>query len=89
MKRLLLMALSFYRRVVSPAVGPCCRFEPSCSAYAEEAIHVHGPARGLGLTLWRLLRCQPFARGGLDPVPGARDRALSSTAGAGARRSVG
>jgi putative membrane protein insertion efficiency factor len=72
MKRFLLLLLRIYRRAVSPAVGPCCRFEPSCSAYAEEAIHVHGPVRGLGLALWRVLRCQPFARAGLDPVPPAR-----------------
>jgi uncharacterized protein len=73
MKKLLLALLWLYRRAISPAyltvVGPCCRFEPSCSAYAEEAVHVHGPWRGLRLMVWRLLRCQPFARGGIDPVP--------------------
>jgi putative membrane protein insertion efficiency factor len=69
MKPLLLMALRFYRWALSPLVGPCCRFEPSCSAYAEEAVHTHGAVRGLGMTVWRLLRCQPFSRGGLDPVP--------------------
>jgi putative membrane protein insertion efficiency factor len=71
MKRLMLMALGLYRRAVSPAVGPCCRFEPSCSAYAEEAIAAHGAWRGLGLAVWRVLRCHPFARAGLDPVPPA------------------
>lgn len=69
MKRVFLFLLGFYRRGLSPAVGPCCRFEPSCSAYAEEAIHMHGALRGLMLALWRVLRCQPFARAGLDPVP--------------------
>jgi putative membrane protein insertion efficiency factor len=69
MKRLLLLAIRLYRRTLSPALGPCCRFEPSCSVYAEEAIHVHGVARGLLLAAWRVLRCQPFARAGLDPVP--------------------
>jgi len=69
MKRLLLLAICLYRRALSPALGPCCRFEPSCSVYAEEAIHVHGVARGLLLATWRVLRCQPFARAGLDPVP--------------------
>jgi uncharacterized protein len=69
MKKLLLALLWFYRRAISPVLGPACRFEPSCSAYAEEAVHVHGPGRGLALMVWRLLRCQPFARGGLDPVP--------------------
>ena len=79
MKRLLLLALRFYKRALSPVVGPCCRFEPSCSAYAEEAIHVHGPLRGLGLALWRILRCQPFSRAGLDPVPPARGHVLTGS----------
>jgi putative membrane protein insertion efficiency factor len=72
MKLLLLLLVRFYRRWISPALSPRCRFEPSCSAYAEEALHVHGVARGLGLALWRLARCQPLARGGLDPVPAPR-----------------
>jgi putative membrane protein insertion efficiency factor len=79
MKHLLLLALRFYKRALSPVVGPCCRFEPSCSAYAEEAIHTHGVLRGLGLTVWRLLRCQPFARAGLDPVPPPRGRTLTGS----------
>jgi putative membrane protein insertion efficiency factor len=73
MKKLLLAVIWFYRRALSPVwlalVGPSCRFEPSCSAYCEEALHVHGAWRGLGLSAWRLMRCQPFARGGIDPVP--------------------
>jgi putative membrane protein insertion efficiency factor len=76
MKRLALLVLRLYRRAISPALGPCCRFEPSCSAYAEEAIHVHGVARGLVLAAWRVLRCQPFARAGFDPVPPRGPRAL-------------
>jgi hypothetical protein len=75
MKRLLFLALRIYRRAVSPMLGPCCRFEPSCSVYAEEAIHVHGVVRGLLLATWRVLRCQPFARAGLDPVPPRAPRA--------------
>jgi uncharacterized protein len=70
--RLLLGLLWLYRRGVSPWLGPRCRFEPSCSAYAEEALRVHGPWKGLRLAVWRLLRCQPFARGGIDAVPGPR-----------------
>jgi uncharacterized protein len=69
MKLLLLFLVRAYRRVISPVRTPCCRFEPSCSAYAEEALHTHGVLRALGLVIWRLARCQPFARGGWDPVP--------------------
>jgi putative membrane protein insertion efficiency factor len=79
MKAILLALVWFYRRVLSPVhqalVGPSCRFEPTCSAYAEEAVAVHGAARGSLLTLRRLLRCQPFARGGIDPVPAPGRRA--------------
>jgi len=67
----------FYRRFLSPWKPACCRFHPTCSQYALEAFRVHGFVRGLGLSIWRVLRCQPFARGGWDPVPEprtARDR---------------
>jgi putative membrane protein insertion efficiency factor len=67
--RLLLALLGFYRRAVSPLLGPRCRFAPSCSAYAVQAVTSHGAARGSWLTLRRLLRCQPFHPGGHDPVP--------------------
>jgi putative membrane protein insertion efficiency factor len=83
MKKLLLALIWFYRRAISPAIGPACRFEPSCSAYAEEAVHVHGAGRGLALTVWRLLRCQPFARAGLDPVPPRREPAARPSCRAG------
>jgi putative membrane protein insertion efficiency factor len=59
-----------YRRVLSPLKPPTCRFSPTCSAYAHEAILRHGVFRGGALAVWRILRCQPFARGGYDPVPG-------------------
>jgi uncharacterized protein len=72
MRFLLLLLIRGYRRVFSPVLSPRCRFEPSCSVYAEEALHTHGPLRAVGLILWRLARCQPFARAGYDPVPGAR-----------------
>ena len=58
-----------YRRILSPLLPRACRFHPSCSVYALEALEVHGPLKGLLLTAWRLARCQPFARGGMDPVP--------------------
>lgn len=67
--RLLLLAVSAYRLVLSPVMGGFCRFEPSCSRYAEEALRRHGALRGLRLTVLRLMRCQPFHAGGFDPVP--------------------
>jgi putative membrane protein insertion efficiency factor len=77
MTRVLLAALTFYRRWLSPAVHSLnaggCRFQPTCSDYAAVAIATHGPLRGSALALWRLLRCHPFSRGGLDQVPPARD----------------
>jgi uncharacterized protein len=67
--RVLLAPIVAYRRWVSPALPARCRFYPSCSAYAVEAITTHGALRGFRLTIWRLLRCQPFHPGGYDPVP--------------------
>jgi hypothetical protein len=63
--------IDFYRRFVGPLLGPHCRFEPSCSAFAREAVERHGAARGTWLALLRLSRCHPFAPGGCDPVPGS------------------
>jgi len=75
MTRILLGLLGFYRRWLSPALhalGPGgCKFEPTCSEYAQIAIAVHGPLRGCALAAWRLLRCHPFSPGGVDPVPPA------------------
>ena len=70
--RLLTLPIIAYRRWISPALPARCRFYPSCSAYALEAISTHGVFRGLRLAIWRLLRCQPFNRGGYDPVPPRR-----------------
>jgi len=67
--RILTTAIVAYRRYVSPALPARCRFYPSCSAYALEALQRHGAVRGTVLTIWRLLRCQPFHPGGYDPVP--------------------
>ena len=70
MARLLLSVIRFYRRAVSPALPPSCRFTPTCSGYAEEAIRRHGAGRGGWLALRRVLRCHPFGGNGFDPVPG-------------------
>jgi putative membrane protein insertion efficiency factor len=67
--RIVLIPVHVYRTIVSPLMPPSCRFYPSCSAYAVEALTVHGAARGSWLTLRRLLRCGPWHPGGLDPVP--------------------
>jgi putative membrane protein insertion efficiency factor len=69
MRRLLVGLVDFYRARVSPLLPPACRFEPSCSAYAREALLRHGALKGSLLALWRVLRCNPFGKGGLDPVP--------------------
>jgi putative membrane protein insertion efficiency factor len=65
----LLRLVRFYRAWISPVLPPSCRFEPSCSAYALEALTVHGAPRGTWLTVRRLLRCGPWHPGGWDPVP--------------------
>lgn len=69
MKRALLAAIRAYQRRISPAFPRRCRYEPTCSAYAVEAISRFGIARGSLLAVWRLLRCNPLSHGGFDPVP--------------------
>jgi uncharacterized protein len=69
----LLALLWLYQRFVSPALPPACRYHPSCSQYAVDAIRAHGPLRGPFLAARRLLRCHPWAEGGLDPVPPRRE----------------
>jgi len=64
-----LLIIRIYRYVISPLLGPRCRFYPSCSSYAEEAIKIHGVAKGGWLATKRICRCHPFAEGGVDPVP--------------------
>ncbi|PFG41413.1 hypothetical protein ATJ88_0048 [Isoptericola jiangsuensis] len=65
-------AIRVYQAVVSPMTGPTCKYYPSCSHYALVAIRTHGPLRGTGLALWRILRCNPWSLGGVDDVPPAR-----------------
>ncbi|MEN3298537.1 MAG: uncharacterized protein V7633_595 [Pseudonocardia sp.] len=73
--RVLIGAVRFYQHWISPALPPTCRFYPSCSAYAVEAVQVHGALRGTGMAVLRLLRCGPWHPGGVDPVPERRARA--------------
>ena len=68
-KRALMGAIRFYRRHISPMFPPCCRFTPTCSAYALEAVEKYGALKGGFLALKRILKCHPFHPGGYDPVP--------------------
>ena len=68
-KRALLWLIRFYRINISPMHQPCCRFIPTCSQYGLEAIERFGALKGSALTIWRILRCNPFSKGGYDPVP--------------------
>lgn len=69
MKRAISWLIGVYRRRISPLMPSRCRYEPSCSAYTQEAVQRHGALRGVILGGWRLLRCNPFSHGGFDPVP--------------------
>ncbi|MBO5286554.1 MAG: membrane protein insertion efficiency factor YidD [Clostridia bacterium] len=69
MKTILIFLVKLYRRLISPLKGNCCRFTPTCSVYALQALEKFGAIRGSILIIWRVLRCNPFCRGGYDPVP--------------------
>jgi len=69
MKRLLLIVIKFYQYFISPFLGSNCRYYPTCSAYAVEAVEKYGSLKGSILTVKRILRCHPFHAGGFDPVP--------------------
>ena len=66
---LLILPIRFYQTSISPLTPPSCRFTPSCSEYARQAIIKHGPFKGLYLAIWRILRCNPWGGSGYDPVP--------------------
>ena len=68
MSRVFIAPISLYRRFISPLIAPRCRYYPTCSAYAVDAIRDYGVLRGLVLAGWRLLRCNPLSKGGFDPV---------------------
>ncbi|MBQ8551936.1 MAG: membrane protein insertion efficiency factor YidD [Clostridia bacterium] len=72
MKYIAIALVKFYQKFISPLKQPCCRFTPTCSQYAIEAFTKRGFFVGLALTVWRVLRCNPFGKGGYDPVPEKR-----------------
>ncbi len=74
MKKIMIWAIKKYQKYISPAKRSCCRFIPTCSAYAIEAISVHGAFKGFFLSLYRILRCNPFCKGGYDPVPPKKEK---------------
>ena len=69
-----ILLIRFYQKCISPLKPPMCRYYPTCSCYAIEAIETHGALRGSLLALWRLLRCNPLSPGGYDPVPPKREK---------------
>ena len=69
MKKILIAAIRFYQKYISPMKGTKCPYIPSCSQYGLEAIQKYGALKGGLLALWRILRCNPFSKGGVDPVP--------------------
>lgn len=83
MRGLLIGAVKGYRLLLSPWLGSACRFEPTCSVYAIEALQRHGSLAGSALTLGRLARCQPWCQGGCDPVPDQPPRLFTRLLGTG------
>nr|WP_114418873.1 membrane protein insertion efficiency factor YidD [Marinospirillum perlucidum] len=74
LKKLLIGLVRFYQYFISPLKPPSCRFYPTCSHYAEEALRIHGPIKGLWLSIKRVGRCHPFHPGGIDLVPEKQDK---------------
>lgn len=74
MKRLLIWLIRFYRTAISPRKPPSCKYIPTCSQYGLEAIERFGALKGSFLTIWRILRCNPWSRGGYDPVPEKKEK---------------
>jgi len=68
LKKVFIFLIKLYQKYISPMKKPCCRFSPTCSEYALEAIQKHGAFKGFFMALWRVLRCNPFCKGGYDPV---------------------
>jgi putative membrane protein insertion efficiency factor len=80
-RALLLGMIRLYRMTLSGWLGGQCRFYPTCSHYAEDAIRTHGAIKGAVLAAWRVLRCNPFGKGGIDPVPGSEYDAIIRSSG--------
>ena len=81
MKHVMIWLIRLYQKFISPIKPKCCRFTPTCSQYALEAFTKRGFFIGFGLTVWRILRCNPFSKGGYDPVPERKKRRKDSTDG--------
>lgn len=69
MKRILIAVIKFYQKYLSPLKSTKCPYYPTCSQYGLEAVQIHGAVKGGFLALWRIIRCNPFSKGGYDPVP--------------------
>lgn len=68
MRRAMIETVKFYQRNISPAIGPHCKYQPTCSEYMIECLEKHGVVKGLPRGIWRIIRCNPFSKGGYDPV---------------------
>lgn len=74
MKKVVLLLIRFYQKMISPLTPPSCRFYPTCSHYGVEAVETHGVIKGLFLTIIRISKCHPFHKGGFDPVPAKKEK---------------
>lgn len=74
MKKMVLLLIRFYQKMISPLTPPSCRFYPTCSHYGVEAVETHGVVKGLWLTIVRISKCHPFHKGGFDPVPAKKEK---------------
>ena len=77
LKKIFIFPIKLYKRYISPHLGDNCRYWPTCSTYTMEAIETHGVIKGILLGSWRILRCNPFCKGGYDPVPPRKEKKVS------------
>jgi len=78
-RKLLMLLVRLYQRAVSPLLPPACRFQPTCSHYAYEAVEAHGALRGVAMAIWRLARCNPLNDGGYEPLPTPKRRGVEQS----------